>query len=477
MPSELMTRVKQWLREPNLVTAAELVESAIVHANETSAVNAARLLARKGSATPLVRKHAALVLKRTGHDQDVPNDMIVGHEDTAHIWRLRTRLQPRDPLAWVELALAQVSCGHDEHALRSMKVALQLAPENRHVLRSAARLFVHAHDPEKAHDLIRRSPATPYDPWLMAAEIALAPGAERKPRFVKAGVKTLEEDRRLPRQVTELAGALGTMFLVEGNRKRGKRLFQQSLMDPTGNSLAQAEWASENCEEIVVPETQLKLSSDASEAMARHLYRMGDLEQSLVFVHQWIEEEPFSSLAYWAGAMTANILEDYGVSEKLTRRGLQNDPRSLPLLSNRVFSLACLGRLDEAEEVLQTMLLECGDSDVYMPIGEADRGLIAFRRGHVSEGEAHYRKAISGFRRQEKNDLERLARAYLARESARAGIPDAHQLIAEAEKCASGVMRPEVIVFSRAPEQRSVSTMSMLSGVWRRDQRIRRSRT
>jgi len=444
LPSEVVARAEQWRRGPDVVTAAEFVEAAIVHAQETEAVGAAKFLARGSSgATPLVRKHAALVLERTGHDEDVPSDVVVGQEDTAHIWRVRTRLHPQDPLAWVELALAQVSLGHDEQALRSMRVALQLAPEDRHVLRSAARLFVHEHDPERAHDLILKNPATPYDPWLMAAEIALAPGAERRPRFFKAGMATLERDIRLPRQITELAGALGTTFLVDGNRKRAKRLFQQSLTDPTGNSLAQAEWASGSYGEVVVAKSQLQSSSDANEAMARHLFRTGDFEQSLLFVHKWIEEEPFSSHPYWSGAMTAIILEEYEKAEKYTQEGLRHDPKSLPLLNNRIFSLACLGRLDEAEELLDAMPIEAGN-DVHVLIGEADRGLIALRRGQVSEGEEHYRRAIAGFRRLQNLEMERLAQAYLAREAVRAGVAHAEKLVADAEKSGAGFLKPAV---------------------------------
>jgi tetratricopeptide (TPR) repeat protein len=441
---ELLARTQRWRTDPSLITAAELIESAIVHAREHEAINAARLLARKESgATFLVRKHAGLVLKRTGHEQDVPSDLAVGQQDAVGSWRARTRLHPRDALAWVELALAQVSFGHTDHAFKSMTVALQLAPENRHVLRSAARLFVHTHDPDKAHDLIRRNAATPYDPWLIAAEIALASSAERKPRFFKRGIELLEDGGRLPRQITELAGALGTTFLVDGNRKRGKRMFQRSLADPTGNSLAQAEWATRSYGEILVDEAQLQSSSDANEAMARYLHRTGQFEQALIFVCKWIEEETFSMHPYWSGAAAANILEDYHQAEQLTRRGLEHDPESIPLLYSRVFCIACLDRLDEAERLLGTVPAT-GENDVNTLIKEANRGLIAFRRGELSKGEAYYRTAIQGFRQQQKTEMEHLARAYLAREAALAGSGNAQNLLAEVESIKVEPVRPEV---------------------------------
>ena len=53
-------------------------------------------------------------------------------------------------------------------------VALQLAPTNRHVLRSASRLFLHLDDSERAYDIIAQSDATVDDPWLIAAELSFA---------------------------------------------------------------------------------------------------------------------------------------------------------------------------------------------------------------------------------------------------------------------------------------------------------------
>lgn len=434
LATELVRRLERWRGAPNVVAAAELVESAIVHAQENEAVDAARFLVDINSrARPLVRKHAALLLKRTGHEADIPNDLAVGQQDTADLWRRRTRLHPYDPLPWVELALAQISKGHDKHALRSMTVALQVAPQNRHVLRSAARLHLHMHDPERAHDLLRRNEATPHDPWLMAAEIALAPGAKRKSSLVKKGLAILERDSQRPRQVTELAGALGTTLLEDGNRKRGRRLLQDSMRDPTGNALAQAEWVSQVYRETLVYEEQLKDPRDRLEAMAMHLYRAGDFARSLAFALDWIEEEPFSNNAYRAATAAALVDENYEVTEQIAQRGLQYSPKSVHLRASLVYAAACLGRLDEAEQLINTILLDNDDEAIALVL-EADRGLIALRRGQHAEGRAFYQAAIQGFRRRKDLGMEILAHAYFSREAARAGLEDAAQLLTEAEK-------------------------------------------
>ena len=83
LPSELLSRAARWRTDPGVITAAELVESAIVHARENEAIDAARFLARERSdATPLVQKQAAIVLKRTGHDRDILSDAVIKQRDS-----------------------------------------------------------------------------------------------------------------------------------------------------------------------------------------------------------------------------------------------------------------------------------------------------------------------------------------------------------------------------------------------------------
>jgi hypothetical protein len=86
----------------------------------------------------------------------------------------------------------------------------------------------------------------------MAGEIALSNLAERNPRFLKLGAEWVDENKARPRHLSELASAIGTVHLKEGNRK-ARKLFKTSLVDPTGNSLAQAEWATPRLGSLVHP--------------------------------------------------------------------------------------------------------------------------------------------------------------------------------------------------------------------------------
>jgi hypothetical protein len=139
---ELQRRLENWRRNPNLVSAAELVETAIVDVQEEEAIDAARSLVTEGSdAVPLVQAQAALLLKRVGLGSEIPHHIKLQAGGSTALWRRRTQVYPQNALGWVELALSYTIDEHFDRAERALLVALQLAPNNRHVLRSASRFF------------------------------------------------------------------------------------------------------------------------------------------------------------------------------------------------------------------------------------------------------------------------------------------------------------------------------------------------
>jgi tetratricopeptide (TPR) repeat protein len=445
---EIVKRLEAWRRDPSAITAAELIETAIVLGLESEAKNAAQfLLCRDSGATPLVRFQAEIVLGEGGQRQEAS---LVTQRLGGKPWRRLLREYPANPLAWVELAREQVISGQMKRADRSMNVALKLAPNDRHVLRSAA--CFHLSDPEKAHAIVARSDAVKYDPWIMSAEIALADSAEIAPLQFKKGLALLDLDQHLPRQVSELASAVATKFLLDGNRKRGKSHFRQSLIDPTGNSLAQAEWAGNVLGAGLSIEPQLKYKTDATEALALHAYNSGQFNDCLRLSKVWIGEEPFSLRGYEAASSVANVLEEYECAESSACKGLRFHPNSSRLVNSRIFSLASLGHLDRAEELIAglTSNLEM-DSKLVL---EANRGLIALRRGNVAEGRSLYQAAVDGFQRMGNTRMARLAEAYLIREAVLAKLPEARKLLDAALKKPEGPYMKDVTFVLRSIKQR-----------------------
>ena len=266
----------------------------------------------------------------------------------------------------------------------------------------------------------------------MAAEIALATRLEKPSQFMKAGLKLLAEDNYRPRQITELAGAAATTISLDGNRKRGRRLFQDSMADPTGNSLAQAQWAETSFDEDLISEGQVQRQWDAKEARAVQRYEQGEFEQALSLAREWIKEEPFSSRGYRLGAAAASAIDDPKQIEEMAGEGLKYEPSSASLLNSMAFALALQGHYDDALKALSKIRPDTSDRSNFL-VSEANRGLIAFRQGDTAKGDELYRAAILGFRQLHEARMARSAMAYRAREAIRAKHPRAREILAEAK--------------------------------------------
>ena len=75
---------------------------------------------------------------------------------------------------------------------------------------------------------------------------------------------------------------------ADGNRKKARKLFTSSLMDPTGNSLAQAEWASFQISSFVRATSSMYLTAEeSSEARAFHHYRVRQYRESIDACEAW----------------------------------------------------------------------------------------------------------------------------------------------------------------------------------------------
>ncbi len=452
IPDELKARLEAWRKSNDVITAAELVETAIVEGMEGEAEKAARTLTRPDSnAAPLVRKQATMLLRRLNSDKlDLRTSVNIG-DLRKHVHNF-----PDDPFSWADLALGFVTIGKKNAAHKAMTVALQLAPMDRHILRSAARMYQHYGDPGRAHDLLKRNEATKSDPWLIAAEIAMASLADRKPSFFKVGSAMLDDGDFPPLHVSELASAIGTIHLRDGNRK-ARKLFGKSLLHPTGNSLAQAEWANPLLGGEIVSSGQIDRVLDSGEARAFHTYWAGDFQSLLAVCEDWAEEEPFSSRPFVFGTFAAITLDEAELATKSARRGLQLDPESLVLRNNLAYGLIAKGELIEGSQLLrQAMLKVKGEiSPGYLL---ATGGMLAIRLGDLEAGIAGYKSAMSVFKREGNRIAEAAAAAFLALEVARAEGAMSNVFIKQAEAMSKDLRySPEIkIVLDRAKRWEAV---------------------
>ena len=425
VPSDLRDKLASWRREQSIVSAGELVESALVEGWEREGMNAAKFLLTS-TATPSLQKLAQVILQRGGILSEESTTVDPAREKK--LWRQRTRDYPQNALAWVELSYLDVITNQAEAAERSMRVALQLAPDNRHVLRSASRLYLHLQDFERAYTVLVRSDRTKHDPWLIAAEMSIADLVGKKPKFLIQGRNLVDECKFYPRQVTELAGALATLELEDGRRKKARDYFQQSLIDPNGNSLAQVEWAAPKFGFEFVTSQTIQNVSDADEAVALHSLRQRDYGDVIRACREWSRIEPYSARPLAIGGIAASTIGDFDTALDMTQKGLIMRPKDEVLSNTISFTLASLGRLKEAAAHL-TNISKSESQQWY--VSEANRGLISLRSGQIEAGLASYRNAALGFRRL--NSLESLfvSQLYMVREAARAGISGLEKQISQ----------------------------------------------
>jgi tetratricopeptide (TPR) repeat protein len=448
---ELGEKELEWTVNGGVIYAAEFVGSAVVLGLPERAHEAARqLLDEGGTDRALMRSLAArslqprepeasrLLLLPSSHDAD-------GIRVRRKIRTLRERLRknPRNPVAWLELALNYTTLGQNARAAHAMRIAMATAPNNRFVLRSAAAFFVHMDDADRAHNVLTASPRTRLDPWLAAAEIATANLAGRTSKGLRDAKRVLERAGIAPFHLSELASALGSTELRSGSNKRARQLFRLALRQPTENSIAQVEWSAKSAA-FDLDERVFVGAPRAYEARARHLMREGDWDAAVSNARSWQLDQPFAAQAAIAGSFAAAVgLRNFEMGAEIALVGLGANPTNPVLLNNMAYSLLELGRSSDAAPFLDLIRIEDVPGEARVAL-LATKGLLAYRTGHAAEGRRFYREAIAQARRFNARDALAMASIMFAREELTSRSREAAAIADEALKAAQASTEPSV---------------------------------
>lgn len=414
----------------------------------------ALLLDESAPTTPVVRRLALSF--RSRRDQQEPALALRLPPTQAEPERTReliahlkagVRSSPRDVLAWVELSRQYAILAQHNHAQAAMRIAQQLSPQNRYVLRSAARLHVVADDPASAHKLIARSDAVHKDPWLMASELALAAEADRPPISTRRARRLIDRGEVPPFHLSELASELATAELGAGNSRKARKLFRVALLEPHENGLAQVEWAAPQLPQLEIDVTALDIPH-SFEARAREAAQRQDWEVALGEARYWLSDEQFSvSAAAFSSYVAGVVLEDFTAAEELAKLGIVSNPHSALLRNNLAFALAQQGRLAEASAELESVSGE-SQTNVDKVVLAATAGLIAYRSGDAAQGRDLYDHAIQRARQERLDGPAAVASFYLAREEVAVGSPHAADLVRRAIELVRHQSAPEYKVIA-----------------------------
>ncbi|MBO6794851.1 MAG: hypothetical protein JJ895_13145 [Balneolaceae bacterium] len=302
-----------------------------------------------------------------------------------------------------------------------MKTALHLAPNNRFVLRSAARLFAHYNSDENdhleyIHMVLNKSPMTNLDPWLTAAEISISTIRGFNSSLIKSGIQLINSGNISPFNYTELASSIGTVELLNGSNKKCRTFFDKSLISPNDNTLAQIEWAStkDHRLDIVQDKFQVKLNY---EALALDHFHNSEYERSLENAAKWFSDQPFSKRPIMFGSnLASTILKDQEKSIAFLKAGLTSHPYDPQLINNLAYSLALNNKPQEAFEEIKKIKSDAKIDTSTQICLSATKGLAYFRLGDPDIGRQFYLKAIEQTKTINNRSLNWLAILNYARE-------------------------------------------------------------
>jgi tetratricopeptide (TPR) repeat protein len=309
----------------------------------------------------------------------------------------KTKDEILNPITWVELARLYSINGQIIKASNAIETALHLAPDNRFVLRSATRFFIHTGDFEKAIFFLKKSKSIKDDPWLISAHIATSSLMRRYSPLIKNGQSIITSDKFSNFELTELTSSLGTLEFSAGSFKNAKKLFHKSMLAPNDNSLAQMEWIAKDDPRFKINLFDFKDVVNSFEAFALDNFERGEWKDSFINCLKWFSDMPFSKRPILLGAYIAgSMLDDIDAAIVLCKIGLQANPGNVLLLNNIVYYFAMSGLIDDDNEYfIQFYHINFEDLPDHLKITlQATYGFLHFRTDNIELGKQYYEKAI-----------------------------------------------------------------------------------
>lgn len=401
--------VRDWQKYKSIPFAGDLISAAILngHQADPAVLDAARfIVAHPDESTGVLVKTAKSLIatpeeKAAAAQLSVPQKIykIKNQEDSVKR-EIKLLKQSRDyccynPIAYCELARRYVTLGQFEKAKDAIEIALHLAPTHRYVCRSAARFFLHIHEEDRARSIIAKNPALLKDPWLLASEIAINTLMNRTSRNIKKGSELIASCNYSPFSISELSSAIGSVEMINGNKKKCRSYFKTALVNPNDNSLAQAQFLLSKNSDLTFEFGENLTLQNAFEAEALSAYITDDFSKSLVTAVDWIEDMPFTRRpVQFAANVAYSFLKEYDTAIDILDLGLKANPNNPVLLNNKAYACALGGRSADAEKAIaEAKKLQQLSIDARVCL-IATEGLTEYRKGNVEAGRALYQKAI-----------------------------------------------------------------------------------
>ncbi|MDM1679888.1 hypothetical protein HX069_12085 [Myroides odoratimimus] len=308
-----------------------------------------------------------------------------------------TRNYDRNAITWIELARLYTIKGLFNKAEKCILIALHLAPNNRFVLRSATRFFIHIKDSEKAIYYLKKATNISNDPWLISAHIATSKIINRYSPFINKGKAVISSKKFSNYDLTELASSLGTLELEHGSFKKSKPFIDLSILTPNDNSLAQFEWLSKKESRLSFNSLQFEDVKNPFEAFAFKNYSKANFDSALSNCIDWFLDIPYSKRPLALGSYLATMTGNYEVAVLLCNIGIMIDNREVIFINNLIYNYCLNHDLEKAEILIAKYfkddLIRNASNEEKITIS-ATLGLFYIRTKRVEEGKSIYKSSI-----------------------------------------------------------------------------------
>lgn len=410
----------EWKANKNLVTAGELISAAIVNRmpEETAVLEAARFVVNYPLKAPAALRNASKGLLDIPLDQDFffPANLRL-YDKISKLKKLLNNY-PSSAILHIEIARLYLLIGQLEIAEYHVHFALYIDPNNRFVVRSAARFYIHIDQKNKAIDVLRKSCLIKKDPWLMASEISVSRHFDKRSPNLKRAGEMIDSRNYSNSDLSELCGTMGMEELENAGYNKSRKLFNQSLTAPNDNSFAQAQWVAKNRHlDLIFPNQSIDVNF--KEALCCESFFVGDYKAAIRYAQDWQDEMPYSQkCAVFGSNISTTFEKDYKTSIRLLKTYLQTNRRNKAVLNDLAYVYAldddtesAQKQVDKAMKAVDMKTLEPADICLV-----ATQGLIYFREKAVEEGSEFYEAAIQACERMRRLDMLYSAKLNYARE-------------------------------------------------------------
>jgi tetratricopeptide (TPR) repeat protein len=431
--------MKEWIENRRLATAVDLVAEALIVRDFQSrdAIAAAKfILSKAPSSSLLIRQLANHFLEtpvsRWTDPSNIP-DIDAVRKDIARL-KKSVRNYLVNPIAWSNLSIGYATVGQNDKAKMAMNVSMNLAKNNRFVLRAASCCFTHLGEPDRGVAILHKTGLCAIDPWITSAEIAISEGSGLKSKCIGKAKDLIRNDNLTPFSRSELAVGLGTIEVKSGSIGQGKKILRHALIDPTENALAQVEWVGRvykiDFDDIIKLRSEVPASYEAT---AVHAYYGKQFAESLEASKKWGRFQFLSSRPIIHSMFISScMLNDDSGAIDIFNDAFPAQKDSPLAMNNYAFALARVGRTEEARDELYKGINEASSQEKL--VISATEGLVCFREGHVEGGRILYDKAVKGFELLRDYRTAAIATYYWAAEEKRIKSQVAEEKIKEAKK-------------------------------------------